>query len=598
MASTENPEYGLESIKLERDRFVAFAFSSADILVELDAQQNISFIDGATNGFLGLKPSEMRGKSIYDYLNGADLELAKKVFGNTSGLTRIDGIKLSFVGKDLKRTTFAISGYQLPYIEDHFFLTLSHIKANVAEQDLIKRDLQTGLLNREAFTWEANKKILEAKARGENLQMSMIDLSGIANIIGDLPSDKFENLLEDICKYLKSVSIGGDLASIFDNGHFGVIHSDSINSHTIREGIEQIARSQLDSKQNISLRSESVTMDPLGINDHDAANAVLYTINKFANDTGDDFTITSLTDSYRLMLEETLKKMKEFKKTIFSNAFQVAFQPIMMMGTNNIHHYETLVRLDDSVSSFSSPFGFISFGEQAGIINEFDLAMCQKVIDMLNAMSLEGKKPGVSINVSGKSLSSRLFREALKAILEANQDIRSQIIFEITESARIEKPEEVNEFLQELRKEGHQCCLDDFGAGQTSFDYIRLLEVDYVKIDGSYVTTCIDTERGKHLLKAIITVCHEMGMQTVAEMIETKEVADFLGKSGVSLGQGYLYGKPTTDVKTLKPTSHHINVVKTPKNQRIIHETAPVQAQSAMKAKKFSNPAKKWWAKG
>ena len=116
-------------------------------------------------------------------------------------------------------------------------------------------------------------------------------------------------------------------------------------------------------------------------------------------------------------------------------------------------------------------------------------------------------------------------------------DIRDELMFEVTESAKITDLESTNAFLQSLRDLGHHVCLDDFGAGAAAFQYLRALDVDYVKIDGVYVREEFTTPNGKVLLKSMASLCSDLKIQTVGEFVETEEVAQFLHQVGVNYGQ-------------------------------------------------------------
>jgi EAL domain-containing protein (putative c-di-GMP-specific phosphodiesterase class I)/PAS domain-containing protein len=571
-----------ESHISNRERFVAFAFSSADILLELDGKGAIRFMDGASNGLLGFPSSHFIGTQFTDLVHEDDREQIQKILSSNSGKSRLDDLRIRIKNSGDQDVYFALSGYQLPYLGGSYFITLSHLKVRVRSEDVAQRDFRTGLLNREAFTWEANKRLMNAKTKGNNVQMSMVDLSGISSLITNIQRDKFDGLMGQIADYLKSISIDGDTAAVIDANQFGIIHGNSIQPGDISNKVKEIVKRELKPTSDPIIRAETLDMAPVMINDYDAAKVVMYTISKFANQHGDRFSLSSLTDGYQEMLGETIAKMGEFKDIINEGRFQVAFQPIMNLDGSEAHHFEALVRLVDS-DLFDSPLTFITFGEKAGFIGEFDLAMCHRVIGQLKEVAAENQHPMVSVNISGRSLSSRLFREALKAVLESNADVRPQIFLEITESARITEPVLVNDFLQELRDGGTLCCLDDFGSAESSFDYIRAFDIDYVKIDGSYVRNCLISERSRYLFKSMVAICHELKIETVAEMVESKEIAEFLKTCGVNYGQGYHYEKPNTDFKGLL--------------EKHKYATRQVNTFKAAAPRKFKDNNKLWWKK-
>jgi EAL domain-containing protein (putative c-di-GMP-specific phosphodiesterase class I) len=107
----------------------------------------------------------------------------------------------------------------------------------------------------------------------------------------------------------------------------------------------------------------------------------------------------------------------------------------------------------------------------------------------------------------------------------------------------------VSNVVRGLRKAGHKVCLDDFGAGASAFQYLRALEVDVVKIDGIYVRDALKTGKGQSFLKAMAGLCNDLGIATVAEMVENTNALAFLRACGVAYGQGYLFGRPSENIR-------------------------------------------------
>ena len=151
----------------------------------------------------------------------------------------------------------------------------------------------------------------------------------------------------------------------------------------------------------------------------------------------------------------------------------------------------------------ASPFQFITFAEEVGVIGEFDLAMTRKVIATVQAAHNNGDHLSVAVNLSTRSLETPAVVDALLAMLKGCGAIRKQLLFEVTESWRINDLEAVNRVLGSLRDLGHTICLDDFGAGAAAFQYLRALDVDYVKIDGVYVREAFTEPNGKAYLKSM-----------------------------------------------------------------------------------------------
>jgi EAL domain-containing protein (putative c-di-GMP-specific phosphodiesterase class I) len=197
-----------------------------------------------------------------------------------------------------------------------------------------------------------------------------------------------------------------------------------------------------------------------------------------------------------------------------------------------------LARADDG----NSPYELVTFAEEVGIIEEFDLAICQRALDFLHPS--ESPETAVAINLSGRSLESGRFAQRLLTLLKPHQALAPRLLFELTESARIGALGHVNNVIQTLRQRGHRVALDDFGAGASSFPYLHELTVDFIKIDGAYVRGFLSSSRDAAILKSIVTLCHGLNVNMIAEMVETEAQAEALKMLGVDFGQGYLFGRP------------------------------------------------------
>ena len=567
-----------DQLRHERDRFVAFAFASADILLELDAQGNILFADGATRGLLGRDVEELLGLDFFSLLPEADAASARRVMDEMDRKHRMDKTNINMHSRHLDAVPFSMSGFRLSSLQNHTYLSLSLLRGDVTTDQLFKRDFDTGLLKAQSFAEAASEKIAAAKERGEEVKLTLVGLPDLKGLLDQLSEDDAQVLLLQISEYLRSKSIDGDTAGMIDPESYSFVHAGVEEPTKLVAEIIAITQRADPKGKGIKVNSQTIDADPGALSQTDSANALLYTLNLFAQNAGADFTIDSLSKGYERLLDETVKKMTNFKQTVNEEEFKLAFQPIVDLKSGLIHHYEILVRIN-SQDTFKNPFDFITFGEQAGMIGDFDLLMIQKAFEVLEKTAKQGNRPMVAVNISGKSLGSMLFKDALRKLVEVNNKTRKQMIFEITESSKIEDMIAANDFIQELRKEGNLCCLDDFGTGESSFEYLRNLQVDFIKIDGSYVRESLKTQRGRHMLKAMAGLCRDLNVTTIGEMVEDEKAAALLWEAGVKFGQGYLFGKPEVDEATIinckKPTPFY---------------------QGIMRAKKFNKKDRAWWS--
>lgn len=271
----------------------------------------------------------------------------------------------------------------------------------------------------------------------------------------------------------------------------------------------------------------------------DAASALSFAVKQFASDDTGIIREEGLSRSLEILMKETGAKMSNFRSALTSDKLRFMQQPIVDLQTKALHHYEVLVRFEEN----QSPFQMICFAEDTGLIMELDDIILKQAIAHLSHADADPSLK-LAVNVSGRSLSSPKFISNLyKSMAKVNFQ-RSKLMLEITESSIIEDLEQADRVIQKIRKLGHQVCLDDFGAGAASFQYLRALTIDYIKIDGAYIRTALKRKREAMLLKAMAGLARDLGIGTIAESIETEDQSAMLKDLGIDQGQGYLFGRP------------------------------------------------------
>ncbi len=291
------------------------------------------------------------------------------------------------------------------------------------------------------------------------------------------------------------------------------------------------------------MKTNTVGIETLDLKGKDVAQAVVYSIQQVAQaEPGTDLS-KILSTNLQEQVHEAADKIASVKSVIESGNFDVAYQAIVLLEDRAPHHYEALLRMKDGEKKMPQ-FEFVCFAEEVGQICEFDLAMCSKVISRMKTAAEGGEVLPVAVNISGRSIDSEDFVEKLRALLAEHPVVNGSLMFEITETARINNLDRANEAIRALRDDGFHVCLDDFGAGESAFEYLRELDVDYVKIDGKYVKDAANSAKDQAFLKAMSGLCRDLEIATIAEFVETEETLEFLKECGVAYGQGYLFHRP------------------------------------------------------
>ena len=524
-----------------RDRFVAFAFCWADMLVELDTSRKVLFAVGATKALLGVAPEAIIGRNFMDLVSPKDRVLVDQLLFMTSKRGRIDNVTIRLQGEKGLTPPVAFAGYMLPDLKDHFFLALrtqAHLDEKGETEQGVDRDKSTGLLSGDSFSEMAVKKL-----KGNSAELTLVNLPGFQSFYETLSEDERDVLLNTVGTTLRANSLGGDSAGEVGDGKFGIVHEAGLDVTALEATLAEATKAFDPAGKGVAVQAATVNMDMAGVDEGDLAKGLVYTINHFKEQVGDKFNVKDIAKNMDNLVKEAVQSLSKFRSLVSGNDFQVAFHPILNARTGAVHHYEALVRFNGKFEE--SPYKYITFAEETGLITEFDIAMMLKCVDWIRKNRSD--KVSVAVNISGMSVGNDQYTKDLHALIDADTWLKSFLLFEITESARVADLVQANNFVQGLRKKGFHVCLDDFGAGAASFQYLSVLEVDVVKLDGSAVKNAQTAPKGRAFLRALTTLCKTMDVETIAEMVDSKEGLEFVRDCGVEYVQGFLFGKPDAD---------------------------------------------------
>jgi diguanylate cyclase (GGDEF)-like protein len=227
-------------------------------------------------------------------------------------------------------------------------------------------------------------------------------------------------------------------------------------------------------------------------------------------------------------------------KALRSDRAPLAFQPVVETATGKVAYYEALLRVLDDRGTPVAAAEFIPAVEQLGLARIIDRHVIERAISELT----ENPDVTLSVNISGLTVSDPLWLNHLVALLEPEPLVARRLIIEITETVAMTDVEESERFVRALRQLGCQVAIDDFGAGYTSFRHLKQLNVDIVKIDGSFVQNLSENRENQLFVRTLNDLANGFGLKTVAEFVETADEAALLGDIGIGFLQGYYYGRP------------------------------------------------------
>lgn len=545
----------LAAFKLDRDRFVAYAFAAAHLFLEIDQDGEISHATGAANGLVGSSVEALVGRSFFDFVTSRDKQYFTEILKRLNQHGRIEPRLIHLQSRSGKELELLMGGFLMPSDVNHLFLSFT-VPPKMSVQATANDDgnrnpvpNEEGLLDRRQFNKAAVDRLTAAERLDMDSQLTLLVVEGLDQLAKSGDPEKLGQVLKRLSAYLRAISYDGTTASKVDIEKFGVLHANGIDQKEIRERVAEIIHEEV-GDSSLHVRSFSLDFDTNELNETDATKALIYSLRKFHETDPNEFSISSLQSGAKVLLEDALKRINGVRDVIEKRNFDVVYQPIVTLFDERIHHLEALTR----ITGISSPQAFIEFTEEVGMIEDFDLALTQRVLEDLKAHRLGGWQPTVAINLSAKSLTSSLFCKSFNEILKPFGKLRNQLMLELTETVNVSDFEALNETLQSYRESGIKVCIDDVGAGSTSFQSLTDLRVDFLKIDGRFASAARENDRDMALLKSIIDTGKQLGVKLIAEHIEDNDQARLVEGLGVELGQGYLFGRPTLDHTTYAPS--------------------------------------------
>ena len=457
--------------------------------------------------------------------------------------TDADNYVLKPYQKELLDLRLIVARQRLRYRQDHQRLETSLLLEQERLQYLATHDQQTKLPNRAAFM-ESLQDVVQKAGKENPGALLFIDLDIFELINRSLGHSAGDNVLAKVGQVLRDLLRRQDIPGRFGTDEFGVLLTgvDLSEAKSIAQGIclriEEIDFSSSGRVFGVTSSIGLAAFDgTLPVEDVlDRANSACHGAKARGRNRVEVYDDNDgLMASYR----EAPPRAAEVKEAIRTNGFEVVFQPIVDVQTTIPAFYEVLTRLPIN-GQLLQPSAFMPAAERYNLMAELDRQILTKTLTHL----VKNRKLHVSFNLSGQSFGDAALRSFIESSFKTAGVEPGRMTFEITETAMISNLHAAGMVMRELHETGFQIALDDFGAGFSSFSYLKDLIPDYLKIDGSFVR---DAETGRSdwtFVELINDVAHRLRIKSVAEFVEQEASLAKLRAIGVDLAQGYLFGKP------------------------------------------------------
>lgn len=543
----------LDTVREERDRLAALVRCAADLAMELSEDETVRSVEGRlaerrASGAAPLDRDALIGRPLSAVIDPMDREALAVVLDRMRRFGGLEQASLALPGTDGSSVRLSLTGH-FHSGRRRYYMALHQRRARTgpAGSDGY-RDPQSGLLGAESFTHAATERLQALDVRGEAFALTRVEVPALSALMDRLGHRAQRELKAVLGACLRANAVGGDMAGDLGDGSFALLHATEVDIAAMKRRLEDYVRRLDPDHHGVLVGANDALSGLAGLTGSEAALALIHAVKQLEQRTrtADGPAHGHLASELKVMVDDSARRMADVRETIASGGFALALQPVVSLETREVHHHEGLARLDGvQPGGGDSPFDFIRVAEDVGMVREFDLAMVRRVIEAVS----HGHGPAadglpVAVNLSGLSLSTPAFLDSLSALFDGHADQRHRLMIEITETVKLTDFAMTQQFVQDLRRKGHPVCLDDFGAGVMHIDYLRALDVDFVKIDGSYVREGLRSRQDAALLRAIAALCRELGIATIAEMVEMESQVPMLRDAGIALGQGYLFGRP------------------------------------------------------
>lgn len=429
--------------------------------------------------------------------------------------------------------------------------TIKALKSRDEElRKLANYDALTGLLNKHNFNIQLKQEIQRTIDEDDSSALLFIDLDQFKHVNDNLGHAAGDRLLKQVADLLKNRIRTGDVLSRFGGDEFTII-AKSIKENDARAIAESILKSMQEfvfveggQAFNIYCSIGVVLIGGDDFTSEEVFSQADMSCFQAKSEGRNRYHMFDFPEQEELRKSADISWSKRISDAIQNDYFTLFYQPIVSLNGDKREHYEVLLRMVMGKDEVIHPNAFLPAAERLGVAIDIDYWVVRNALRKLSEFKADGRDVYLSINLSGRIFEAEDLIEKIKRYISQYDIDTDHVVFEITEQTAVRHIEKASETIQQLSALGCQFALDDFGVGFSSFNYLKRLPVDILKIDGEFIADMAKDPVDQAMVQSMIQIAKTLNKKTTAEYVQDAATLEMLKRFGADYVQGYYLGKP------------------------------------------------------
>ena len=444
---------------------------------------------------------------------------------------------------------------ELDSIIEALNLTINAVRErDISLRRMAEYDSLTGLANRSFFMTELENEVSKMTRRENTSALFFIDLDQFKYINDTLGHAAGDRLLTQVAKALKMRLRDSDLIARFGGDEFTVLARDiePKNATSLANSLLSMLRDMrfVDGESSLHVHcSIGLTMiDSRRFSAQEFLAQADMACHQAKTKGRNRIAVYAEGENTQGKMVADMSWSQSILNALDNDQFVLHYQPIVGGDRDKTERYEVLIRLKGEGKELIAPNAFISSAERFGLMPKIDCWVIEHAMAKLAEKREAGRNVQFFINLSGHIFKDTGTLKLVRELLDNYKLPGNSLCFEITEQVAVQHLEEAGLLMRSFQKHGCEFALDDFGAGFSSLNYVKTLPVDYIKIDGSFISNIRSDPIDQAMVQSFVQIGRTLGKKTIAEFVENQETLLMLKKLGVDYVQGFHVSKPTDDI--------------------------------------------------